>query len=124
VLVSLGIAGHPPAVVIRADGVIRTASRGGLPLGLFEDFEAGVDTLDLGVGDTLFLFSDGVLEACDLNREEFGQERLLETLAATATESVQGMLNGVQGALLDFSDGDLRDDVSMMALRVLPPNLP
>jgi serine phosphatase RsbU (regulator of sigma subunit)/PAS domain-containing protein len=122
-LVRLGIAGHPPAIVVRADGVIRTASRGGVPLGLFEDFKAGSDTLDLGVGDTLFLHSDGVLEACDLNREEFGQERLLETLAATANEPVHGMLDAVQATLLNFCEGDLRDDVSMLAFRVLPPGL-
>ncbi|GAA2435637.1 hypothetical protein GCM10010191_57890 [Actinomadura vinacea] len=123
VRVTLGTAGHPPAVVVRADGVIRTASRGGVPLGLFEDFDAGLDTLDLGPGDTLFLHSDGVLEACDLARQEFGPERLLETLAAHAAAPVQDMLDAVQSALLGFCDGDLRDDVSMLALRVLPPSL-
>ncbi|MFC5752092.1 SpoIIE family protein phosphatase [Actinomadura rugatobispora] len=123
VRISLGTAGHPPAVVVRADGVIRTASRGGVPLGLFDDFEAGLDFLDLGPGDTLFLHSDGVLEACDLARQEFGQERLLETLAGTAGRPVQDMLDAVQAALLDFCDGDLRDDVSMLALRVLPQSL-
>ncbi|MFI0351737.1 SpoIIE family protein phosphatase [Actinomadura sp. 9N407] len=124
VTITLGTAGHPPAIIVRADGVIRTASRGGVPLGLFEDFEAGIDTIDLGVGDTLFLHSDGVLEACDLSRQEFGQERLLETLAGTATHSVQEMLDAVERALLDFCDGDLRDDVSMLAVRVLPRELP
>ncbi|MEW2352438.1 SpoIIE family protein phosphatase [Spirillospora sp. NPDC029432] len=123
VTITVGTAGHPPALVVRADGVIRTASRGGLPLGLFDDFEAGLDTLDLGPGDTLFLHSDGVLEACDLNRREFGQERLLEILAGTATASVQEMLDAVERALLEFCDGDLRDDVSMLALRVLPREL-
>ncbi|MQY04207.1 SpoIIE family protein phosphatase [Actinomadura macrotermitis] len=116
----LGIAGHPPAIVVRADGVIRSASRGGVPLGLFEDFEAGLDTIDLAPGDTLFLHSDGLLEACDLSRQEFGQERLLEALAANATGPVQAMLDSVERVLLDFCDGDLRDDVSMLALRVLP----
>ena len=120
---ALGTAGHPPAIVVRADGVIRTASRGGVPLGLFDDFEAGLDSVDLGPGDTLFLHSDGVLEACDLSRQEFGQERLLETLAGTAGRPVQEMLDAVQAALLDFCDGDLRDDVSMLAVRVLPPSL-
>ncbi|MBW8485811.1 SpoIIE family protein phosphatase [Actinomadura parmotrematis] len=123
VTVRLGIAGHPPAIVIRADGVIRTASRGGVPLGLFEDFEAGLDSIELGPGDTLFLHSDGVLEACDLTRQEFGQERLLEALAGNAGGPVQGMLDAVERVLLEFSDGDLRDDVSMLALRVRPPSL-
>ncbi|MEU9024339.1 SpoIIE family protein phosphatase [Actinomadura sp. NPDC048394] len=123
VTVSLGTAGHPPAIVVRADGVIRSASRGGVPLGLFEDFEAGSDTIDLGVGDTLILHSDGVLEACDHARLEFGQERLLEALAGHAGDTPEEMLGAVEQALLEFCDGDLRDDVSMVALRVDPPTL-
>ncbi|MFA1543325.1 SpoIIE family protein phosphatase [Actinomadura monticuli] len=123
IIVSLGTAGHPPAIVVRADGVIRSASRGGVPLGLFEDFEAGLDTIDLTVGDTLILHSDGVLEACDMMRKEFGQERLLEALAGHAGDTPEGMLAGVEAALLDYCDGDLRDDVSMLALRVEPPAL-
>ncbi|MGP4021829.1 SpoIIE family protein phosphatase [Actinomadura sp. 3N407] len=123
VVVTLGTAGHPPAIVVRADGVIRSASRGGVPLGLFEDFEAGLDTVELAVGDTLILHSDGVLEACDMLRQEFGQERLLESLAGHAGEPPEGMLAAVERALLEFCDSDLRDDVSMLALRVEPPSL-
>ncbi|MES9537437.1 MULTISPECIES: SpoIIE family protein phosphatase [unclassified Actinomadura] len=123
IIVSLGTAGHPPAIVVRADGVIRSASRGGVPLGLFEDFEAGLDTIDLSVGDTLILHSDGVLEACDMARQEFGQERLLEALAGHAGKPPEEMLAGVERALLDYCDSDLRDDVSMLALRVEPPTL-
>ena len=123
IIVSLGTAGHPPAIVVRADGVIRSAARGGVPLGLFEDFEAGLDTIDLSVGDTLILHSDGVLEACDMTRQEFGQERLLEALAGHAGKPPEEMLAGVERALLDFCDADLRDDVSMLALRVEPPTL-
>ena len=117
-VVALATAGHPPAIVVRADGVIRSASRGGVPLGLFDDFEAGRDAVELGVGDTLILHSDGVLEACDMSRQEFGQERLLETLAGHAGKAPAEMLGAVERALLDFCDGDLRDDVSMLALRV------
>ncbi|MFF0522893.1 SpoIIE family protein phosphatase [Actinomadura nitritigenes] len=123
VTVSLGTAGHPPAIVVRADGVIRSASRGGVPLGLFEDFEAGSDTIDLHAGDTLILHSDGVLEACDHARQEFGQERLLEALAGQAGGTPEEMLGAVEQALLEFCDGDLRDDVSMVALRVESPTL-
>lgn len=122
-VVTLGTAGHPPAIVVRADGVIRSASRGGVPLGLFDDFEAGHDTIELGPGDTLILHSDGVLDACDMSRQEFGQERLLEALAGRAGATPEEMLAAVERALLEFCDGDLRDDVSMLALRVEPPSL-
>src|SRR5690606_13612574 len=122
-VVTLGTAGHPPAIVVRADGVIRSASRGGVPLGLFDDFEAGHDTIELGPGDTLILHSDGVLEARDMSRQEFGQERLLEAHAGRAGATPEEMLAAVERALLEFCDGDLRDDVSMLALRVEPPSL-
>ncbi len=55
-------------------------------------------------------------------RQEFGQERLLEALAARS-DTQAGMLAGVEQALLEYCDGDLRDDVSMLALRVEPPSL-
>ncbi|MEU5882756.1 SpoIIE family protein phosphatase [Spirillospora sp. NPDC047279] len=120
VSVTVASAGHPPAIVISADGMIRYASSGGVPLGLFDDFEAVAQTLDLDVGDTLFFHSDGVLDACDLVRRQYGQERLLEVLAGHATAPLQDMLGALERNLLDYCDGDLRDDVSMLALRRLP----
>lgn len=119
VSMTLGSAGHPPAILIRRDGLIRTMSGGGIPLGLFEDdFEVGVESLDLDPGDTLFLYSDGVLEACDPARVRFGHERLIETLAAHADRPVADLAQAVEQALLEFCGGDLRDDVSMLVLRV------
>lgn len=117
---TLATAGHPPAIVIRRDGLIRTTSGGGVPLGLFDDFEPAIESVDLTEGDTLFLHSDGVLDACDLLRQRFGHERLIEILAANADRPVQEMLLAVEQDLMDFCDGDLRDDVSILALRVQP----
>jgi hypothetical protein len=51
----------PPLVVIRADGTIHTAAGGGLPIGLFEDAEPAVEEFEFAPGDTLLLYSDGVL---------------------------------------------------------------
>ncbi|HEX2312658.1 MAG TPA: SpoIIE family protein phosphatase [Thermomonospora sp.] len=123
VRLTLGTAGHPPAIIIRQDGLIRTTSGGGVPLGLFDDFEPAVEHIDLAEGDTVFLHSDGVLDACDMMRERFGHERLIETLAAGATLPVRDLLLSVERALMDFCDGDLSDDVSILALRVLPQTL-
>jgi len=120
---TIGTAGHPPAIVIRADGTIRTTGGGGVPLGLFEDFEPAIESFALAEGDTLFLHSDGVLDACDLLRERFGDERLIEVLASHSTKPVAEMLAAVERVLLDFCGGELDDDISMLALRVLPPTL-
>jgi serine phosphatase RsbU (regulator of sigma subunit) len=71
----------------------------------------------------LFLHSDGVLDACDILNERFGQERLIEVLAANSARPVSEMLLAVEQAMLDFCHGDLRDDLSILALRVLPQTL-
>jgi serine phosphatase RsbU (regulator of sigma subunit)/PAS domain-containing protein len=115
----LASAGHPPAILIRRDGLIRTMSGGGIPLGLFEDdFGVGIEQLDLDPGDTLFLYSDGVPEVSDPAQVRFGHERLIEILAAHADQAVTELAVAVEQALLEFCGGDLRDDVSMLALRV------
>ena len=119
VAMTLASAGHPPAILIRRDGLIRTTTGGGIPLGLFEDdFSVGVEELDLEPGDTLFLYSDGVPEVCDPAQVRFGHERLIEILAAHADRPVTELAVAVEQALLEFCGGDLRDDVSMLALRV------
>lgn len=121
--VTLGTAGHQPAILIRRDGVIRTMSGGGLPLGLFDDFEPAIESVDLDEGDTLILHSDGVLDACDVARERFGHERLIEVLAQHSTRPLNEILIAVEQALMDFCEGDVGDDISVLALRVLPESL-
>lgn len=120
---TLCTAGHPPAVLIRADGTIRRMTGGGVPLGLFEDFQPAFETLDLEEGDTLFLHSDGVLDASDDARERFGSERLIDVLATHRTAPISEMLIALERALMDFSDGTLNDDVSILAIRVLGQSL-
>ena len=121
--ITVGSAGHPPSIVIRADGVIRMTSGGGVPLGLFDDFEPAIEGLDLEPGDTLFMYSDGVLDACDLMRQRFGHERLIEVLATYNGRPLHEVLVAVERALVDFCEGDLSDDVSILALRVQPIGL-
>ena len=112
-------AGHPPALLVTADGKLRTGLGGGLPLALFEDAEPAVEECELGTGDTLFLYSDGVLDASSPQGEQFGSERLAQILSAFAAEPVATMVSEVEGAVLEFTDGNLRDDVTMLAVRAL-----
>lgn len=117
--IRVATAGHPPPILVKASGMLRTGIGGGLPLGLFEDAEPAVEEFDLDAGDTLFLYSDGVLDAANADGDDFGSDRLAETLVAFAGESVTDLVSRVEAAILAFSGGDLRDDVSMLAVRVL-----
>jgi serine phosphatase RsbU (regulator of sigma subunit)/PAS domain-containing protein len=113
-------AGHPPLVVVRSGGTIRTAAGGGLPIGLFEDAEPAVEEFEFEPGDTAMLYSDGVLEARSPTGELFGTDRLADTVSMLADEPVGLLVAGLESALADFTGGDLRDDVSILALRVNP----
>ena len=54
---------------------------GGMVLGLFADAEYEADTFKMEPNDHLVLFTDGVIEALNMEEEEFGLPRLVELLS-------------------------------------------
>ena len=119
VQVRLGGCGHPGPAVVRADGRVEILDVDGMPLGLFGDSEASKTELELRQGDLLFFYTDGVTEArsADLG---FFEDRLADELAAVAGRSASETVRAVQDLVTSFSDGELRDDVTMLAVRVGP----
>jgi len=69
-------AGHNFPLLQRADGTIIELTEGGLPLGILEESEYELGEHAFAPGDSLLLFSDGITEALDLRREEYGDDRL------------------------------------------------
>jgi len=117
VQVRLGGSGHPGPAVVRADGRVEILEVDGLPLGLFGDAEAGQAEVELRQGDVLFFYTDGVTEARGANLE-FSEDRLADGLAAVAGRSAAETVRAVQEIVTSFSEGDLRDDVTILAVRV------
>ncbi|HEX5191092.1 MAG TPA: SpoIIE family protein phosphatase [Streptosporangiaceae bacterium] len=115
--VALGSAGHPSAAVIRADGRVQLPGGGGLPLGLLDDFEPGTHEVSLNKGDILFLYTDGLTQARGRDRTYF-QTRLSDELAGLAGSQPDQFEAGMRRALLQFTAGNLIDDITMMVLRV------
>src|SRR5262249_5537590 len=60
--VTLACAGHPYPLLLRADGTVETLQCRGLLIGVFPDFELSERRLELGPGETLLLYTDGVSE--------------------------------------------------------------
>jgi len=119
VQVRLGSAGHPGPAIVRADGRVEIVEAGGLPLGLFEDARPNETNLDLAAGDLLFFYTDGVTEARSAE-QEFFEERLADSLAASASRSAPDTVRAVQELVTAFSQGELRDDVTILAVKVGP----
>lgn len=118
--VRLASAGHLPAAVLRADGTVGLARGGGRPLGLCESIDAGVEDLVLEGGDVLLMYSDGVTEARDRHRSFFDDDRLLTALAGTRGLAAGAVVGAVEQQVVEFTGGSPQDDLTLLALRVVP----
>ena len=119
VQVRLGGCGHPGPALVRADGRVEILEADGMPLGLFDGSEASKLEVELRRGDVLFFYTDGVTEARSPDLAFF-EDRLADELASVAGGSAAETVHAVQELVTTFSDGDLRDDVTMLAVRVIP----
>jgi phosphoserine phosphatase RsbU/P len=118
----LGSAGHPGPVLVRADGRVRVLDGGGMPLGLFPDAQPAGQDVELSPGDLLFLYTDGVTEARSPELAYF-EERLTDALASLAGRPPAEVISAMQTLVVEFSMNELRDDMTMLALRAVaaPP---
>jgi len=118
--VVLGGAGHPSPVLVRPDGRTEVLPGGGLPLGIFPDAEPATWEIELEPGDLLFFYSDGLTSACGPDMVYF-EDRLTDELAALGGEPAARVVSRVREIVLEFCRGQLRDDVTMLALRANDP---
>ena len=111
-------AGHNPPVVVRANGQTETLTGGGLIMGLFPLAQYEAYETRLGTGDVLVLFSDGVTEATNAAEDEFGEERLNETVRLNMHKSATEIMHAITGALAAFVAGaPTADDVTLVVLK-------
>ena len=79
--------------------------------------------LKLEPGAKLFVYTDGVAEAIDLENRQFGTERMLKALNSRAEGTVYEVLGELTDALEDFTCGaEQFDDVTMLCLDYFGPD--
>jgi serine phosphatase RsbU (regulator of sigma subunit) len=115
----VGSAGHPWPMLVRADGRTQVLQGGGLPLGIFPDAEPATQEIDLDPGDLLFFVSDGLTSARGPDLADV-EDRVTDELAALAGQPAAQVVARVQEVLSQFG-GELRDDVTMLAVRAVEP---
>ncbi len=116
-------AGHPPVGLIRKKKISWLETRG-LGLGLVPrkvfNQKCEEKVLNLKKGDSIFIYTDGVSEARNQEEEEFGEERLTETLLHLTEYPTGKMLEKVRNQLDRFTEGISRhDDITLAALRII-----
>jgi serine phosphatase RsbU (regulator of sigma subunit) len=115
-------AGHNNPILRRSTGAIERLDVGGLPLGIQPDAKYESASVGLEPGDWLIVFTDGVVEAENTMQDEFGETRLLNTVAASAANSPAEMLNRLM-ADLDLFVGNTpqHDDVTCLLVKAQNP---
>jgi phosphoserine phosphatase RsbU/P len=113
--------GHPPPVLLGADGSVQHLNTTAGVIGLFEEWKCDIREIELGRGDTLVLFSDGVVEAFDAHGNEFGEERLVDLLRAGAASRLPAdlLVQSVVTAVQRHSGPEPSDDFTLIVVRGL-----
>jgi sigma-B regulation protein RsbU (phosphoserine phosphatase) len=110
------IAGHPPPVLLPRNAPPRPLGGGGLPIGMIEHVQFEDGTATLQDGDRLYFYTDGVIEALDAAEQEFGYARLIDEIGRQCGRPLRAGLDLIADAVRNWSGGDLRDDVSLLAV--------
>jgi sigma-B regulation protein RsbU (phosphoserine phosphatase) len=109
-------AGHMPPLHLRNRQVWQENRALGPPIGIISDIRYDCDTLLLKPGETLLLYSDGVTDACNEQREMLGMERLQSWFVA-APDNARACVDYLSNALGNFvGNAPQSDDITLMAL--------
>lgn len=115
-------AGHPSPLLLRRGNVSELYSTGSFPIGLVETATFKSARIQLEPGDTLLMFTDGLTEAENKERDFFEEERLREVFGRQQDSPLNDVQNGILSAVEKFTEGASQsDDVTLVVVRYLGP---
>jgi sigma-B regulation protein RsbU (phosphoserine phosphatase) len=110
-------AGHLPPVVMRASGEIDLLRSGGFPLGFFETPRYFEQFVQLGTGDLVCLYTDGITETTNAKDEEYGRARLIDVLRRHQQSSAAEIVDAVLADVRRFGERAPIDDATILILK-------
>lgn len=114
-------AGHPPPVLVRASGEVELIHASGLPLGLFPSPRYFEEVIQLGAGDLLAFYTDGITESANREGDLFGRDRLAALLRKERDRGTPAaeVCDSVLKAVRRFRGGAPDDDQTVVVIRAL-----
>ena len=92
-----------------------------LPVGVFDDVKYGMQEMQLEPGSTLFLYTDGLTEAKDSGRKQFGMNRVEEVLRGDCPIQPRELIETITRRVHQFvGDAEQSDDLTMLAIHYTP----
>ena len=113
--------GHEVPVIFGPDGeVSELPHQEGAVLCVFPDTPLDVQTVQIPPGHTLLMYTDGGIDAMNIEEEFFGIDNLKRTIAGALDAPVQELCDLVIAELLSFQPEAQYDDATLVAVRTLP----
>jgi sigma-B regulation protein RsbU (phosphoserine phosphatase) len=116
-------AGHVPPLLVRRDGSHEALREGGAVLGVFRDWNFQEGLVQLGPGDRVVLFTDGITEAMRADGEEFGDARVLRVAAERDGCSPVEVKERLLAAVNQFCNSQLQDDATLLLIAAVGGDL-
>ncbi len=115
-------AGHNPPVLKRADGSFEyLRTRAGFVLAGMEGVRYRANEITLNPGDRLFLYTDGVPEATNVDNKLYGEERLLNFMNQNASMNAVELLPALKANIDEFvGEAPQFDDITMLMFDYKP----
>jgi sigma-B regulation protein RsbU (phosphoserine phosphatase) len=114
-------AGHNPPYILKQNGQVEQLPLSkDLVLGAIDGMEYHDFSLQLNPGDSLVLFTDGVTEATNTSFEEFGEQRLEDTLKDVVLHNCQEIIDAIKADVATFvGEAEQSDDITILAIKRL-----
>lgn len=120
--------GHDAPMMIRGEGqevrgerMVQIPVLPNLPVGLFDDVKYGMQEMKLEPDSTIFLYTDGLTEAMNSQRKQFGMKRIEQVLGSCINLHPEEIINTMIAAVHGFvKDAEQSDDLTMLAIRYTP----
>jgi serine phosphatase RsbU (regulator of sigma subunit)/catechol 2,3-dioxygenase-like lactoylglutathione lyase family enzyme len=111
--------GHLAAILLRGDDTVEWLHSTGTVLGLFEDWISPTVECQLHPGDILALYTDGVTESFNSAQEEFGEQRLIESLQRHRQQAAQPIVDSIVADVQQFSSEEQHDDITLIVAKCI-----
>ena len=107
-------------MICRKSGALERLEAGGVPIGILANAPYQSGTATLAPGDWLIIFTDGVVEAVNVRGEEYGEPRLLATLAAGSNLTPAALMQSLMQSLDGFvGSTPQHDDMTCLLVKAV-----
>jgi len=110
--------GHPPPMLLRANGEVAKLDQKNTALGIFQNMHFTDEQVQMSAGDILVIFTDGVVELTNQQGEAFGLQRVIQVIRENQQLAVAELTGKVIEATRVFSDHfGFLDDLTLVIVR-------